>query len=77
MYVPNAFGKRGSVINLAQQWPYLEPGEQQSVRFTLGRDELGSFDQDMQWVVEPGVFQLWVGWSSDEGLDGSFVISGN
>jgi len=54
---------------------YLEPGEQQTVQFTLRPRELGFFDQDMLWVVEPGVFQVWVGWSSDEGLEGSFVVS--
>jgi beta-glucosidase len=56
---------------------YLEPGEQETVRFTLRPRQLGFFDQDMLWVVEPGVFNLWVGWSSDEGLEGSFVVSGN
>ena len=56
---------------------YLEPGEQQTVQFALRPIELGFFDQDMLWVVEPGVFNVWVGWSSDEGLEGSFVISGS
>jgi beta-glucosidase len=56
---------------------YLEPGEAQTVQFALRPLELGFFDQDMLWVVEPGVFNVWVGWSSDEGLEGSFVISGN
>ena len=46
---------------------YLEPGEQQTVQFALRPIELGFFDQDMLWVVEPGVFNVWVGWSSDEG----------
>ncbi len=56
---------------------HLEPGEQQVVRFTLGLDELGFYNQDMQWVVEPGVFKVWIGGSSEEGLEGSFVVSGN
>lgn len=56
---------------------YLEPGEQQTVRFTLGPRELGFYNQGMQWVVEPGVFKVWIGWSSEEGLEGSFVVSGN
>lgn len=55
----------------------LQPGEQRTVRFTLGQSELGFYDQDMQWVVEPGEFAVWVGWSSDAGLEGSFVVSGN
>jgi beta-glucosidase len=56
---------------------YLEPGEQETVQFTLGPRELEFFNQDKQWVVEPGVFNVWVGWNSDEGLEGSFVVSGN
>jgi len=55
----------------------LEPGERRTVQFTLGPGELGFYDQEMRWVIEPGVFHVWVGWSSDEGLEGSFVVSGN
>lgn len=56
---------------------YLEPGEQRSVRFTLGSRELGLYNQDMQWVVEPGGFKVWIGRSSDEGLEGSFTVGEN
>jgi beta-glucosidase len=55
---------------------YLEPGEEQTVRFTLRPLQLGFFDQDMLWAIEPGDFNVWVGWSSDEGLEDTFVISG-
>jgi beta-glucosidase len=54
----------------------LEPGQQQTVRFTLGPRELGFYNQAMQWVVEPGVFKVWIGRSSAEGLEGSFVVRG-
>jgi len=53
----------------------LEPGQQQTVRFTLGPKELGFYNQNMQWVVEPGLFQVWIGWSSDEGREATFVVS--
>jgi beta-glucosidase len=56
---------------------FLEPGERRTVRFTLGPRELGFYNQDMQWVVEPGVFKVWIGWSSEEGLEGSFVVRGS
>ena len=55
----------------------LEPGARQTVRFTLGPRELGFYDQDMRWVVEPGAFNVWIGPSSEEGLEGSFVVRGN
>ncbi len=56
---------------------YLEPGERQTVRFALNARQLGFYDQDMLWGVEPGDFTVWVGWSSDEGLEGSFVFGRN
>ena len=56
---------------------YLEPGEEQTVRFTLGPRELGFYNQDMQWVVEPGVFMLWIGWNSVKGLERTFVMVEN
>lgn len=56
---------------------YLEPGESQTVQFTLGPSELGFYNQDMEWVVEPGDFQVWVGPSSAEGLEGNFAVGGN
>jgi len=55
----------------------LEPGASQTVRFTLGPGELGFYNQEMQWVVEPGDFNVWVGPSSVEGLEGNFVVAGN
>jgi beta-glucosidase len=55
----------------------LKPGESETVRFTLGPRELGFYDQGMQWVVEPGVFKVWIGWNSDEGLEGRFVVGRN
>ncbi len=55
----------------------LAPGERRTVRFTLGPRELGFYDQGMQFIVEPGVFSVWVGRSSDEGLEGRFVVRGN
>jgi beta-glucosidase len=54
----------------------LEPGARQTVRFTLGPRELGFYDQEMRWVVEPGVMQVWIGGSSDGGLEGRFVVKG-
>jgi beta-glucosidase len=55
----------------------LQPGEQRTVRFDLGPGELGFYDQSMRWVVEPGGFRVWIGPSSAEGLEGSFVVRGN
>ncbi|MGD8817748.1 MAG: glycoside hydrolase family 3 C-terminal domain-containing protein, partial [Acidobacteriota bacterium] len=44
----------------------LEPGESTEVSFRLGPDELRMLDAGMRWVVEPGVFRVQVGRSSED-----------
>lgn len=44
----------------------LEPGEQKTVKFTLGPDELSFLNRDMRRVVEPGTFDIMVGGNSVE-----------
>ena len=39
----------------------LKPGEKRRVEFVLGREELGFWNRDMRYVVEPGVFRVMVG----------------
>ena len=39
----------------------LEPGEKRQVSFTLGPEDLRLLDRDMNWVVEPGEFEVMVG----------------
>jgi beta-glucosidase len=43
---------------------HLKPGETQRVELSLGPSELGLYDANMKWVVEPGRFELMVGGSS-------------
>jgi beta-glucosidase len=42
----------------------LSPGEQRTVEFTLTADELSFLNEDMQLIVEPGIFEIMVGSSS-------------
>ncbi len=44
----------------------LNPGEKKTVRFTLHPDDLALLDKNMNWTVEPGTFQVWIGQSSEE-----------
>jgi beta-glucosidase len=53
----------------------LKPGETRSVRFTVGPDQLRLLNRDMQWVVEPGVFDLMVGPSSIETTNVSLSVT--
>ena len=48
----------------------LAPGQTKTVTFTLGPQNLGFYNEQGQFVVEPGPFDLWVGDSSvGVGLD--------
>ncbi len=50
----------------------LAPGKSRKVTFDLNVADLGFYDVDMRYVVEPGQFKVWVGPSSAEGLEGGF-----
>ncbi|MDX2186934.1 MAG: glycoside hydrolase family 3 N-terminal domain-containing protein [Opitutaceae bacterium] len=54
----------------------LQPGESTNVTFALPREELGFYDQQSRFVVEPGVFRVWVGGDSTASLSGEFVLLG-
>jgi len=42
----------------------LEPGEVKTIRFTLGPEHLALLNQHLQWIVEPGTFEVGIGTSS-------------
>jgi beta-glucosidase len=44
----------------------LKPGERKTVEFKLTPRDLQMLNQDMHWAVEPGVFDIMVGPSSDQ-----------
>jgi beta-glucosidase len=52
----------------------LDPGEMQTVQFTLGPNELGFYGKDLKFAVEPGDFDVWVGTSSEGGNESSFTV---
>jgi beta-glucosidase len=56
----------------------LKAGQQAQVEFKLPVNLLAFFDQQMNWVVEPGEIKLMIGSSSaDIRLNGSFIIKGD
>ena len=52
----------------------LKKGETKTITFTLTNKELGFYDNDGNYLVEPGTFKIMVGGSSDKGLEGGFEI---
>ena len=55
----------------------LRPGESRTVRLTLRPEDLSLYDLTMRRVVEPGDFTVFVGGSSDGGLQGRFRVAGD
>lgn len=54
---------------------HLQPGEQQTVEFKLMPRDLGLYDKDNHFVVEPGIFRIMVGASSEDiRLQGSIEV---
>jgi len=52
----------------------LKPGEARTVDFQLTAKELGLYNRDMKFVVEPGKFRVFVGGSSVGGLEAEFEV---
>jgi len=52
----------------------LRPAEKRRVQFTLSQQELGFYNRDMKFVVEPGAFKVFVGTSSEGGLESGFTV---
>lgn len=56
----------------------LGPGETKTISFTLTPADLSLWDRNMKFVVEPGMFRVLVGASSEDiRLKGDFEIRGN
>ena len=53
----------------------LEPGEKKTVQFKLSPEDLSLFDRNLNFIVEPGTFEVMVGSSSkDIRLKGEFEV---
>ena len=52
----------------------LKKGETKTVKFSLTEQELGFYDNEGNFLVEPGIFNIMIGWNSNEGLTGKFEL---
>jgi len=53
----------------------LQPGEKRRVEFVLGPEQLGFWNREMRYVVEPGDFQVMVGANSVDVLEAKFNVN--
>ncbi|ULT58996.1 beta-glucosidase BglX [Neobacillus drentensis] len=52
----------------------LQPGERQTVTFELDINSLGFYNEEMEYIVEPGLFKIFIGSNSQEGLESEFKV---
>lgn len=52
----------------------LQSGESREIEFVLAGDELGFYDKNGNYLIEPGEFRLWLGGSSEATLHSDFSI---
>lgn len=52
----------------------IQPGEEKIIQFQLSANELGFYNKDLNWVVEPGEFIVYVGCNSKDLLDAKFRL---
>lgn len=52
----------------------LKKGETKTIQFTLTDKELGFYDNNGKFLVESGLFNVMVGWNSNEGLTSKFEL---
>ena len=57
---------------------FLQPGESKLVTFKIDKEKLSFYDEKLQWIRQPGTFDLMIGSSSDDiRLKQSFELIGN
>jgi beta-glucosidase len=53
----------------------LEAGQSEAIKFIIDREKLSFYNQQLQWVAEPGEFEIMIGASSrDIRLKDSFEL---
>jgi beta-glucosidase len=55
----------------------LQPGEKRRVEFVLGHEQLGFWNREMRYVVEPGEFRVMVGANSADVTEVKFEVVAN
>jgi beta-glucosidase len=54
----------------------LQPGEKRRLEFVLDREQLGFWNRELRYVVEPGEFRIMVGASSADVIEAKFEVAG-
>ncbi len=52
----------------------LQPGETRELTFTISPQELGFYDSNGHWIVQPGEYQAWICPNSASGEPAQFAL---
>ncbi len=76
LYIHDEFGSLARPVKELKGFELIElkKGETKTVTMTLTDRELGFYDNDGNYIVEPGTFKIMVGGSSDKGLQSGFEL---
>ncbi|MFO7874534.1 MAG: beta-glucosidase BglX [Bacteroidales bacterium] len=76
LYTRQLFGSRTRPVKELRAFEKVEldPGQETKVVIDLDLQDIGFHNPDMEYVVEPGDYHLWVGTDSQTGLQGAFEI---
>ena len=55
----------------------VSPGQKKRVEFILSPEQLGFYNRENHFAVEPGAFKIFVGTSSEGGLESGFTVTEN
>ena len=78
MYIHQRFGSASRPVRQLEGFKRvaLQPGETQTVKFALGKDELQFWSpQTKAWAVEPSTFDVWAGEDSTATLHAELVVN--
>lgn len=77
MYIRDVVGSRTRPVKELKGFERitLKAGERRRIEFSLGPEELGFYNREMKYVVEPGEFKVWVGGDSVSGLESRFEVT--
>ncbi len=76
LYTRQLFGSRTRPVRELRAFEKVEldPGQETEVVIDLHLQNIGFHNPDMEYVVEPGDYHLWIGTDSQSGLKGEFKI---
>ncbi|BDD01264.1 beta-glucosidase BglX [Persicobacter psychrovividus] len=77
LYISDLYGSTSRPLKELKHFELIElkKGERKTVHFTITEEDLKMWNEQMEFVAEPGEFQVQVGTNSDEVITKNFILS--